>query len=178
MRQHCYWIFSTDKISWNAGFEWVGEREEWVRDSPQENQNAGAKGSGKEYWLGQTIDTHWKLLRYWLILHCESWVDSNRVCHVFHTYLSKILFSSVQSLSRVRLFATPWITARQASLSITNSQSSLRLMSIESVMPSSHLILCRPLLLQPPIPPSIRVFKCILQSWCSIEHVLGNAFTC
>ena len=65
-------------------------------------------------------------------------------------------FSSVQSLSRTRLFTTPWITARQASLSITNSQSSLRLMSIESMMPSSHLILCRPLL--PPIPPSIRVF--------------------
>ena len=68
-------------------------------------------------------------------------------------------FSSVQSLSRVRLFATPWITAHQASLSITNSQSSLRLMSIESVMPSSHLILCHPLLLLPPIPPSIRVFS-------------------
>ena len=57
-----------------------------------------------------------------------------------------IQFSSAQSLSRVRLFATPWITARQASLSITNSQSSLRLTSIVSVMPSSHLILCRPLL--------------------------------
>ena len=68
-------------------------------------------------------------------------------------------FSSVQSLSCVRLFATPWIAARQASLSITNSQSSLRLMSIESAMPSSHLILCRPLLLLPPIPPSIRVFS-------------------
>ena len=67
--------------------------------------------------------------------------------------------SSVQSLSRVRLFATPWTTAHQSSLSITNSQSSLRLMSIESVMPSSHLILCRPLLLLPPIPPSIRVFS-------------------
>jgi len=69
------------------------------------------------------------------------------------------MFSSVQSLSRVRLFATPWITARQASLSITNSWSSPRLTSIESVMPSSHLILCRPLLLLPPIPPSIRVFS-------------------
>ena len=64
-----------------------------------------------------------------------------------------------QSLSRVRLLVTPWIAARQASLSITNSQSSLRLMSIESVMPSSHLILCRPLLLLPPIPPSVRVFS-------------------
>ena len=66
--------------------------------------------------------------------------------------------SSVQSLSHVRLFVTPWTAARQASLSITNSQSLLKLMSIESVMPSSHLILCRPLLL-PPIPPSIRVFS-------------------
>ena len=68
-------------------------------------------------------------------------------------------FSSVQSLSHVWLFVTPWIAARQASLSITNSRSSLRLMSIQSVMPSSHLILCRPLLLLPPIPPSIRVFS-------------------
>ena len=68
-------------------------------------------------------------------------------------------FSSVQSLSRVRLFATPWIAARQASLYITNSQSSLRLTPIESVMPSSHLILCHPLLLLPSIPPSIRVFS-------------------
>ena len=67
-------------------------------------------------------------------------------------------FSSVQLLSRVWLFATPWIAALQASLSITNSQSSLRLTSFESVMPSSHLILCRPLLLLPAIPPSIRVF--------------------
>ena len=66
---------------------------------------------------------------------------------------------SDQLLSCVRLFATPWIAARQASLSITNSRSSLRLMSIESVMPSSHLILCHPLLLLPPIPPSIRVFS-------------------
>ena len=68
-------------------------------------------------------------------------------------------FSSVQSLSRVRLFATPWIAARQASLSITNSRSSIRLTSIKSVMPSSHLILCRPLLFLPLIPPIIRVFS-------------------
>ena len=70
-----------------------------------------------------------------------------------------VQFSSVQSLSCVQLFATPWIAARQASLSIINSRSSLRLTSIESVMPSSHLILCCPLLLLPPIPPSIRVFS-------------------
>ena len=67
--------------------------------------------------------------------------------------------SSVQSLSCVRLFATPWIAARQASLSITNSRSSPRLTSIDSVMPSSHLILCHPLLLLPPIPPNVRVFS-------------------
>ena len=69
-----------------------------------------------------------------------------------------ILFTSVQSLSRVQLFATPWTVARQASLSISNSQSLLKLMSIESVMPSNHLILCRPLLL-PSIFASIRVFS-------------------
>ena len=68
-------------------------------------------------------------------------------------------FSSVQSLSCIQLFATPWITACQASLSITNSRSSPKLMFMESVMPSSHLILCHPLLLLPPIPPSIRVFS-------------------
>ena len=71
----------------------------------------------------------------------------------------EVFISSVQSLSRVQLFETPWITARQASLSITNSRSSLRLMFIESVMPSSHLILCHPLLLLPLIPPSVRVFS-------------------
>ena len=74
-------------------------------------------------------------------------------------YFCFIQFSSVQSLSRVRVFATPWIPAHQASLSITNSRSSLRLTSIESVMPSSHLILCNPLFLLPSIPPSIRVFS-------------------
>ena len=68
-------------------------------------------------------------------------------------------FSSVQSLSRIQLFVTPWITACQASLSITISRNSFRLMSIESMMPSSYLIFCRPLLLLPPIPPSIRVFS-------------------
>ena len=69
------------------------------------------------------------------------------------------MISSVQLLSRVRLFATPWTAARQTSLSITNSQSLLRLMSIKLVMPSNHLILCRPLLLLTSIFPSIRVFS-------------------
>ena len=91
--------------------------------------------------------------------------DYNRISHgswmreAFHISVLWTMFSSVQSLSRIQLFATPWIAAHQASLSITNSQSLLKIMSIESVMPSSHLILCRPLLFLPPIPPSIRVFS-------------------
>ena len=80
-----------------------------------------------------------------------------------------IIFNSVQSLSHVHLFATPWITACQASLSITNSRSSLRLTSIESVMPSSHLILCCPLLLLPPILPSISLFQ-----WVNSSHEVAK----
>ena len=68
-------------------------------------------------------------------------------------------FTSVQSLSRVQLFVTPWTAAHQASLSITNSRSLLKLMSIKSVMPSKHLFLCHPLLLLPSVSPSIRVFS-------------------
>ena len=77
---------------------------------------------------------------------------------IFKSYISKII-NSVQSLSHVRLFVTPWIAAHQASLSITNSRSPPKPMSIVSVMPSNHLILCRPLLLPPYIFPSIRVFS-------------------
>ena len=77
---------------------------------------------------------------------------------VLYQFIS-VQFSSGQLLSCVRLFATPWIAACQASLSITNSWSSLKLMSIELVMPSSYLILCHPLILLPSIPPSIRVFS-------------------
>ena len=80
-------------------------------------------------------------------------------CKLERDCLPSVQFSSVQSLSHVRLFSTPWIVARQASLSITNSRSSLRLTFIKSVMPSSHLILCHPLLLLPPIPPSITVYS-------------------
>ena len=75
------------------------------------------------------------------------------------TFSVSVFYCSVQSLSRVRLFATPWTTARQASLSITNSRSLLKLMFTESVKPSNHLILCHPLLLLPSIFPSIRVFS-------------------
>ena len=75
------------------------------------------------------------------------------------SYLFSIMFSLVQSLSRVRLFGTLWTVALQASLSFTNSWSLLKLMSIESVMPSNHLVLCHPLLLLPSLFPSIRVFS-------------------
>ena len=84
---------------------------------------------------------------------------SYRWGHWYVAFQTGFFFSSVQSLSRVQLFATPWIAARQASLSITNSQSLLKLMSLELEMPSSHLILCCPLLLLPSIFPSIRVFS-------------------
>ena len=79
--------------------------------------------------------------------------------HWLLVVFSSVQVSSVQSLSRVQLFVTPWTAARQTSLSITNSWSLPKPMSIESVMPSSHLILCHPLLLLHPIPPSIRVFS-------------------
>ena len=99
--------------------------------------------------------------RYRALAIKEKWFYSNLFSFPY-IYLKSVLifasvqFSSVQLLSHVQLFVTPWIAA---SLSITNSLSSLRLTSIESVMPSSHLILCHPLLLLPPIPPSIRVFS-------------------
>ena len=83
-----------------------------------------------------------------------------------------VQLSSNQLLSRVRLSATPWIASHQASLSITNSQSSLRLTSIESVMPSSHLILCHPLLLLPPIPPSISLFQWLLKAGLHIYQII------
>ena len=86
------------------------------------------------------------------------WIMRFKTWSFARTQIS-INIRSVQSLSHVWLFATPWISARQASLSITNSRSLLKLMSIESVIPSNHLILCHPLLLLPPIPPSISVFS-------------------
>ena len=108
--------------------------------------------ASSSFWLG-----HFLSLRFFLKNEMKN-IEDITLTPAFET-IDSVQFSSVQSLSRVRLFVTPWIAARQASLSKTNSQSSLRLMSIESVMPSSHLILCRPHLLLPPIPPSIRVFS-------------------
>ena len=116
--------------------------------------------SRQEYWSGlplPSLGVGTGLLKTWSGNSQECPRLSGNLWE--QNYFGNNQFSSVQSLSHVRLFATPWIAARQASLSITNSRSSLRLMSIESVMPSSHLILCYPLLLLPPIPPSITVFS-------------------
>ena len=114
---------------------------EWMNDSED-------RGDSEE-----PLPRHTSQLRKHYSAPCVQWTDT------LSLRVRQSIFRSDQSLSRVQLFATPWITACQASLSITNSRSSPRLMSIESVMPSSHLILCRPLLLLTPIPPSIRVFS-------------------
>ena len=113
---------------------------------------------------GLIINSTALTLKYALVWVISLWLSSWGCCR------SEILpIRSDQSLSRVRLFATPWIAARQASLSITSSRSSLILTSIESVMPSSHLILCRPLLLLPPIPPSISLFQ-----WVNSSHEVAK----
>ena len=110
----------------------------------------------------QCLDNRWNLLFFFIngILHISA-VDSTftNKLHLFTPILVLTLISSVHSLSCVRLFATPWTVACQASLSITNSRSLLKFMSIKSVMPSNHLILCRPFLLPPSIFPSLRVFS-------------------
>ena len=95
---------------------------------------------------------HLLFVRFSLLLGITTWSHS-------HTSVTSTGFSSVQSLSHARLFATPWPAAHQASLSFTNSQNVLKLMSTESVMPSNHFILCHPLLLLPSTFPSIRVFS-------------------
>ena len=119
--------------------------------------------SRQEYWRGLPFPSPGV---FWTpgLLHCRQILY--RLSHqesppLQNTplFMSSDQIRSDQSLSHVRLFATPWTAARQASLSITSSRSSPRLTSIESVMPSSHLILCCPLLLLPPVPPSIRVFS-------------------
>ena len=104
-------------------------------------------------FIGKTVETQ--------TLQCRNSNEfhSSVQTHIVLHWSVNIALSSVQLLSHVRLLVTPWIAARRASLSITNSWSLLKLVSIESVMPSSHLILYRPLLLLPPIPPSIRVFS-------------------
>ena len=131
---------------------------------------------GPHPWKGICLSQHtftqitevWKYFQFSVLGRKYQWIristDLKSICYLWSR--EEVIglrfedqFSSVQLLSCVQLFATPWIAARQASLSITSSRSSLKLTSIESVMPSSHLILCHPLFLLPPIPPSIRVFS-------------------
>ena len=127
----------------------------------------------REAWIAavHVVTNSWSLV-------ADPWLDSS-ISMLFPDTVSDISsspsssfqsfeISSVQSLSRVQLFATPWIAARRASLAITNSRSSLKLMPIKSVMPSTHLILCHPLFLLSPIPPSIKVFPLSqLSAWGS-----------
>ena len=123
------------------------------------------------YCLGRFFRFHMFSLPHWPLIHLQGeglYTEKSLGCFTMLTMYpllpslistSPECFSSVQSLSCVWPFVTPWTAAHQAFLSITSSQTSLTLMSIKSVMPSSHLILCRPLLLLPPLPPSIRVFS-------------------
>ena len=117
-------------------------------------------------WVSVQIFTHflWDCSRglclFWVQILYQIWVLlSQIVACLLIFWIRSLRISSVQSLSRVWLFATPWTAAHQASLSITNSWSLPKLMSIESVMPSNHLILCHPLLLLPSIFLNIRVFS-------------------
>ena len=146
----------------------------WRNILPKKNMYHKTKQNKKyEGFLSTLLKGHRNLRKMRsknLLLSFED-VAGNMVC------LSK-KFSSVQSLSRVWLFATPWTAACQASLSITSSWNLLKLMSIESVMPSNHLILCRPLLLVPSIFPSIRVFSDesalhIRWTYCSFSFIIS-----
>ena len=116
----------------------------------------------QEYWSGLSFPIPWDLpdpgIKFPFRVS-PALAGGFLLLHQLENLIKIDQIRSDQSLSRVRLFATPWIAARQASLSITNSRSSLKLTTIESVMPSSHLILCHPLLLLPLIPPRIRVFS-------------------
>ena len=133
----------------------------------------GQKGRGCEYKKAtRGVLLAMGLFSYWLYqcqypgcdteLYCCNMLPLKKLCELYLEslyYFYIWIYQSVQLLSRVQLFEIPWIAARQAFLPITNSWSLLKLMFIESVMPSSHLILCHPLFLLPPIPPSMRVFS-------------------
>ena len=144
----------------------LDDKDEIVQDRPwRTNQSCNSKKSQE-----RGVRVRWRELK---ANHVKTRCTGFRIKLSWTQILASVQFSSVQSFSSVWLSATPWITAHQASLSITNSWSSLRLTSIEPVMPSSHLILCRPLLLLPPIPPSItkpgHISHLVLMTWFHIE---------
>ena len=133
--------------AWHAALHGFAKSQTWLSDWTTMTTSVGSSFVHKSLWF--------VLFFFLLISQSPPPFQSYLIQHLFPHPLQ---FSSVPSFSRVWLFATPWIAACQASLSITNSQSLPKLMSIEPVMPSSHLILCRTLLFQPPIFPSLRVF--------------------
>jgi len=145
--------------SWGRKESDTTERLNWT-----ELNESMAECVAREWMKMFQFKTKILFLPFWFFLF-SFWHLKSSLCycfpfgHTFWVFLYLHFHCSVQSLSHVQLLATPWTAARQASLSITNSRSSLKPMSIESVMPSNHLILCRPLLLLPTIPPRIRVFS-------------------
>ena len=148
--------FSQQKPNLHLGLNWSGQHlppQTPIWYSININEVSSLKSSNVCCFL---INMMWGINLGTVLETQEKWMRLKRFS-TFLIFQHYVPFSSVQSLSCVRLFATPWIAARQASLSITISWSSLKLTSIELVMPSSHLILCRPLFLLPPIPPSIKM---------------------
>ena len=159
-KENQLWIF-TGRIDAEAEAPilWPPDARNWLtgKDPNVGRLRAGGEGGDRKWdgWVASLTQWTW----VWANRTGKGSLECTAIHGVTESDTTSVQFSSVQSISRVQLFVIPWFTARQTSLSITNFQSSLRLTSIESVMPSSHLILCYPLLLLPPIPPSIRVFS-------------------
>ena len=166
--QRMRWPDSIPLTQWT--WIWANSGKQWKTEGPGVLQSIGSQrvrhNLVTEQFLPQVFQTERIVpfkgsavltifFSFWRLNHIP-WV-THRKCIMTLVNGPNYIFSSVQSLRHIRLFETPWIAAYQVSLSITNSWSLLKLMSIESVMPSSHLILCRPLLLLPTIPPSNRV---------------------
>ena len=163
------WVLLVGLISYKSGsrtqivsISWIHHLPMWFPSFQRKEKLTMEKMS----WPMTTSACEWHILHIHIYVKCVSpffefcifvnWIILLLISHLCEL---KHQFSSVQLLSRVQLFVTPWTAACQGTMSITNSQSSLKLMFIESAMQSNHLILCRSLLLLFPIPPSIRVFS-------------------
>ena len=176
--------YSLEGLIWSQNSNilatWWEELTHWKRPRCWERLKAGGERDdrGWDGWIASSTQWTWAWVnsRSWWWTGSPGMLQSMGWQRVGHNWSNlaaaayiKHLFSSVQSLSHVRLFATPWIAACQASLTITISRSSLRLTFIKLVMPPSHLFLCRPLLLLPPIPPSISLFQ-----WVNSSHEVAK----